>query len=382
MTTTLLKIDSADKIRVIFLSTDGGDIVRATGILYGNLINTRTPCTGKNIGKANETKPDEQAILEMNSTIVEKCSEGYVNATSWVLDTINEAEMRERIKAQTTDAPQAMLAKVYEEKYADFKNGVLCSPKLDGMRCMAVVPESGPIILWSRGGKQIDTMGHIIKDLEIMRTNGFYGTLDGELYYHDKGAENFQDIMKAIKKYRPGISENVQYWVYDIISTSGTAENRALAYGIAISGCNLNCIHVVPQFLVHSKKMADEYHEEFLSEGYEGTMLKNASSLYQPDKRSSDLLKLKDFQDAEYEIADIVPMERMPECGKVICRRTYGDGTWKVFTATPKMSYADRKELLDNKEKYIGRKATIQYFSLTDDGLPRFPIMKGVRIDV
>ena len=379
---THLKIDSADKIRVINLEPTDSGIKRTAGVYGGNLVETFTPCSPKNIGKSNETRLSDQIASEIISTVNEKCNEGYVCIPVSFDEGASEADIRKYIKENATAAPQAMLAKQYEEKYADFKNGVLCSPKLDGQRCMAVVPKSGDIILWSRGGKQIETMGHIVRDLEILRDNGFVGTLDGELYYHDKGAENFQDIMKAIKKYRPGTSEDVQYWVYDIISLTGTAQDRAFAYGVAIHGCNLTHIHVVPQFMVHSKRIADDFHEENLAQGYEGTMLKNALSLYQPDKRSSDLLKLKDFQDAEYQIVDIVPMERMPECGKVVCNRMYDDGTFKTFTATPKASYADRKELLDNKKDYIGKMATIQYFSLTDDGLPRFPVMKSIREDI
>jgi len=234
---TLLKIDSADKIRVITLESSDTGIQRTAGVYGGNLIETFTPTAPKNVGKINETTRHEQAELEIRGIVNEKCNEGYVNATEYVATWGSNitGELLDFIQKNQTKAPQAMLAKQYEEKYADFKGGVLCSPKLDGMRCMAVIPVSGPIVLWSRGGKQIDTMGHIIRDLELIRANGFTGILDGELYYHDKGAENFQDIMKAIKKYRPGISENVQYWVYDVVEPLLSAEFRARCYGQAIN---------------------------------------------------------------------------------------------------------------------------------------------------
>jgi ATP-dependent DNA ligase len=222
-------------------------------------------------------------------------------------------------------------------------------------------------------------MDHIRRELRVLREAGFVGTLDGELYFHDKGAENFQDIMKAIKKYRPGTSEQVEYWVYDIIDLSKTALIRADMYNELINNNDVPHIKSVPQHLCYHKGQVDMFHEQHLGDGFEGTMLKNANSYYQPDRRSSDLLKKKDFQDAEYMVIDIIPMEKKPECGIAVCQGQF-DG--QIFKATPKMSYEDRRDLLQNKHKYIGQKATVTFFSLTDDGLPRFPVLKGFRLDV
>jgi len=52
-----------------------------------------------------------------------------------------------------------------------------------------------------------------------------------------------------------------------------------------------------------------------------------------------------------------------------------------TFKAGFKYSHEDRKEFLTNKEKYIGKIANIRFFEYTDDGLPRFPIMFGIRGD-
>ena len=379
---TLLKIDSTGKIREITLRTAGNIIVRETGIYGGNLILTHTPCTGKNIGRANETTPEAQAILEVNSCVAEKCNEGYVNTEGWFnsrltdLSFFSETEIKVKIQAGMTSAPQAMLAKVYEPKYADYINGVLCSAKLDGMRCISVIPAEGEIVMWSRGGKKIDTMPHIMAELEILRSKGFTGTLDGELYIHDKDADNFQDVMKAIKKYRQGMSELVEYWIYDYIDSGMTAMNRVIKYA-EVRGAYLKNIRVLPQQLATTEEEVMEHHQKFLEAGYEGTMIKNCNSLYQQDKRSSDLLKLKNFSDKEFLIVGILPMDRKPECGLALCALN-GITDPRTFKATPKMSYANRKELLDNADKYIGSMATVSFFGLTDDGLPRFPVLKTI----
>ena len=372
--TTLLKIDSTDKIRVINMWTDGDLIKRETGVLGGNLIPSESPCMPKNVGRSNKTTGEEQAILEMESTVREKLNEGYVDATDWDLSNLADDEIKAKILDGVTAAPQAMLAKVYEPKYADYKNGVLVSAKLDGMRCMAVIPATGEIVLWSRGGKQIDTMPHIVHECEGLRASGFTGILDGELYVHDKQADNFQDVMKAVKKYRKGVSELVNYNVYELIHEEYDALFRYnLLARLIGTTAGIRSIVLVKQHLCYDPDSVIALHEEFLSEGYEGTMVKNAKSLYQQDKRSSDLLKLKNFQDAEFIIKDIVPMDRKPECGIVVIE---SDG--KIFKATPKMNYERRKELLDNRMNYIGATGTVSFFGLTDDGIPRFPVLKSI----
>ena len=45
------------------------------------------------------------------------------------------------------------------------------------------------------------------------------------------------------------------------------------------------------------------------------------------------------------------------------------------------MSHEERRELLVNKEDYIGKTAEIRYFEETDGGLPRFPVYVGIRLD-
>jgi hypothetical protein len=45
------------------------------------------------------------------------------------------------------------------------------------------------------------------------------------------------------------------------------------------------------------------------------------------------------------------------------------------------MSHEDRKELLKNKQNYIGKTAEVRFFEWTDEGNPRFPIMVGIRLD-
>ena len=47
--------------------------------------------------------------------------------------------------------------------------------------------------------------------------------------------------------------------------------------------------------------------------------------------------------------------------------------TQKTFNSNIKGTFEYLKEILENKEDYIGKYATIKFFQLTPDGIPRFP---------
>ena len=46
-----------------------------------------------------------------------------------------------------------------------------------------------------------------------------------------------------------------------------------------------------------------------------------------------------------------------------------------------KYSHEEREDFLTNKKKYIGKPAEIRFFEYTDAGIPRFPVMVGIRLD-
>jgi hypothetical protein len=72
----------------------------------------------------------------------------------------------------------------------------------------------------------------------------------------------------------------------------------------------------------------------------------------------------------------VKPSARYPDVGIVICESEAG-----IFGCGMKFSNEERKEILKNSEDYKGQIAEIRFFEFTDDGLPRFPICHGFRLD-
>ncbi|MEI7463709.1 MAG: efflux RND transporter permease subunit, partial [Candidatus Taylorbacteria bacterium] len=105
-----------NQFRVICGQTDGKKVV-----------NEWTTCVGMNIGKKNETSPDEQAVAEATSKWEKKKKTGYT-------DDITEVDT-------CTTYVEPMLAKNFKDRLnkIDWKLGVLVENKFNGNRAIATL---------------------------------------------------------------------------------------------------------------------------------------------------------------------------------------------------------------------------------------------------
>ena len=113
----------------------------------------------------------------------------------------------------------------------------------------------------------------------------------------------------------------------------------------------------------------------FVSQGYEGIMIRESSSTYEIGKRSNYLLKFKMFQTDEYEIIDVKEGTGRDK-GTAIWVCTVGD---HKFSVRPEGTIESRRTFLANKDRYIGKNLTVRFQNLTALGIPRFPVGVVVR---
>ena len=116
----------------------------------------------------------------------------------------------------------------------------------------------------------------------------------------------------------------------------------------------------------------DEYHEKFLEDGYEGSILRLDLGEYE-NKRSKQLLKKKDFIDEEFKIIDAEEGEggRAGTIGFFIMQHDKNKD--KTFKSNVKGDFDYLKDVWKNHKNYIGTMATVKYFNRTPDDIPRFP---------
>ena len=346
----IYKKDSSGKIRYLEISNEGHFVVQESGVVgTDNPVINRSACEAKNVGKINATTPESQAYIEAQAKITEKMRLGYFNS-------IEQAQEK-----GGKDFLLPMLAKDYKKELKKVTYPCYVQPKLDGMRALAVEEK-----LISRTGKLIDTLGHI--DLSSFEDL----VLDGELYAH---GFSFQENMKLIKKYRQGDTERVKYHVYDVVMNAPFSERLAVLENLR-STLNDDQIELVHTYKVDNEEEIRNYHIEFVAQGYEGTMIRHSDEGYTVNKRSSQLLKYKDFIDEVFTIIDIVPSESRPDQGVIVCASAKGS-----FNCGMKFSHFERKMMLTMKGEYIGQPAEVRFFEYTDGGLPRFPVCVGFRLD-
>ena len=299
-----------------------------------------------NVGRANERNSEEQAFFEFDAIIKKQLDAGFY---------------REGEKVDSW--PMPMLA----HKFKDHMNKVewpsYIQPKLNGMRMLFNGTDAR-----SRGNKEI--IPEVIEHLQF-DTGGFI--LDGELMLPNNVL--LQESMAAIKKYRPELSPLLMYHVYDIV-------DNELPYAMR-QQIIVDLMHDAPPNVVMVKTVActDEtavykQHTQFVSEGFEGTMIRNPSMAYEIGKRSYSLLKLKDFVDAEYRIVDVIDGAGS-DTGLAIFELETDSGA--RFNCRPEGTQSNRAELYINRKELVGKFLTVRYQELSRDGIPIFPVGVSIR---
>ena len=123
----------------------------------------------------------------------------------------------------------------------------------------------------------------------------------------------------------------------------------------------------VPTEVVLDYDEAVKAHNKNLKLGYEGSIYRSFDGKYK-GTRSWDLMKFKDFDDAEATIVgyEIGKGKRQGTLGKFIMQ----DDEGVTFGCPPGKGYdyKDLAEMLDNISHFIGERATFTYFQRTKAG--------------
>ena len=291
---------------------------------------------------------EQQIELEMRSRISRQMDKGYkIRRDEALMGSTNQMGLVNPMLAQKiTDVriTQPMLEYAYVQ------------PKFDGHRCL-ITKLNGDMMAYSRRGKAITTIGHILEDAYNWMQDG--DTLDGELYVH---GQPLQSISSLIKRDQAGSRALCYHW-YDIVAPQVFHNRWKLIQDLHANSTNPQ-IKLVPT--VRIEKMSEVYHwfKAYRISGYEGAMLRISNNVYEPARRSPQLLKVKERHDCEVTVIDM----RSSTQGWAILRAKMDAG--QEFDISAPGSVPEKTEVLLNRAKYIGRKLTIEYANLTADGLP------------
>lgn len=368
----LFKQTSTGAIQEWSISVKGNEIHTIYGQVGGKLQSTVDIIrVGKNVGRSNETTPEEQALSEAQSKWEKQVKKGYV-------EDLNRASQGD---TDHEGGINPMLAHKFSEQGHKIKYSAYVQPKLDGHRCIAII-EDGKCTLWSRTRKPINSVPHIVKELESVYKDGTH-IVDGELYNHSY-KNNFEAITSLIRQEEPHSNHTeVQFHVYDKAMPGGFADriktltNELHTHEKAVA--SLKYIIPVQTLTANDEEELMDAFENFLSIGYEGAMVRNVDGEYL-NKRSYDLQKIKEFEDAEFKIVGVEEGrgKLMGHAAKFICKMPSGE----EFRAKLKGNTSKLKEFFEDHSLWKDKMVTVKYQGITKYGLPRFPVAERLREDV
>ncbi len=397
---TLYKKTNTDAIQFWEISVEDTHVERPIGTMLAGTIVTKygqvgtdSPqetrdliVHGKNTGKKNGTTANEQAYLEAQAKWEKQKKKGYVET--------KEGAQNDELDALIEGGVEPMLAESYMDVVYDMRPGhengepqlvktkeskkikfpVLVQPKLDGIRCIAIVKD-GECTLWSRTRKPITSCPHIVQELEAaFETMDII--LDGELYNHDM-KDNFEKIVSLVRQEEPGEGyENIQYHVYDTINEE-PFKHRFAKLTRLFRMYEFYGIKMVQTDVAKTEEEGMALFVKHRKAQYEGAMFRNVDSLY-VNKRSMDLQKFKEFNDDEFVIVGIEEGrgKLAGHVGSFICV-TKED---KKFLAKLKGDTAQLKLYFENESMWKGKQLTVRYQGYTKkENVPRFPVGLAVR---
>jgi DNA ligase-1 len=358
----LYKRTSTGAIQTWQRELDGNRYRSISGQLDGAKVESGwTVCDGKNKGRSNETSGEQQAQLECDAAYVKKQAQGKYHAR---IEDIDEVKFF---------AP--MLAQDFKKFPVTTFSDVWSQPKLDGVRC--IVTRDG---MFTRQGKPIEACPHIFEALAELFDIDPDLVFDGELYT-DKLSDDFNEIISLVRKKGPDAArlkrakDMIEYHVYDLPSHPGGFEARSDELFRLINKYLPEGVIPVATTQVTNAVDMDSMYSLYMEQGYEGQMIRVGTNPYE-NKRSRQLLKRKEFNDDEFEIVAIFEGagNRTGMAGYI----TYKLPDGREFGSGIKGTHDYCRQLLADADKYVGGTGTVQFFNLTPDGIPRFPVTLAV----
>ena len=283
------------------------------------------------------------------------------------------------------------LAESYFKQKEGYLNGreFILTQKLDGTR-LAIIKENGITKCFSRQGQPVDGLTEILEDMKSFPDNI---VLDGELIAENPdnlpSDELFRLTMKVARK--DGNKKGLIFNCFDLISSKdfkrGISEERCISRKEKLSKLikEINPKHIIEVPMLYVGNDEDKIIEWLgwaKNNNMEGIMVNLANAPYEC-KRTKGILKVKVMQDMDLRV---IGFEE-------------GEGNFKGTLGRINVEFKDnivgvgsgfelsmRDEIWNNKDKYIGKIAKIQYFEVTKNQKDnkeslRFPVFKEWRFD-
>jgi len=272
------------------------------------------------------------------------------------------------------------LAQKFE--YKRMSQWVYVEPKLDGIRCLAVV-DGGDVKLFTRAGKLItnfdDTVG---KELSLLPS----GAYDGEIMSND-----FTDLMRQVYRKENKDVSDVYFAIFDYLTpeewrekgiTNSLKIRKNLLSGFINGAHKSKSLKYLKQvryepYLDPSEAQLKSEHDKWVEQGYEGIMIKDTDASYSFG-RDWSVMKYKAFFDADVKVIGLQEGtgKHQGKLGSFLV-------DYKGIEVRVGSGLNDelREQVWSDQDNVIGRTIEVRYQEETPDGSLRFPTFVCFRND-
>jgi ATP-dependent DNA ligase len=296
--------------------------------------------------------------------------------------------------AVTNPLINPQLCKTFDQEKFDWTGKeLIAEPKYDGLRAIVVV-DNGKAEAFSRNGKPLYNVDHILEELE-QRFTDITGSwvFDGEFYTKDWNL-SMGIVKSSVTKHAQ--SKEVRYHVWDLLTLEEwkdgksitTLDIRFATLQLMIELFDTQYTHCVEQVRVSNLDQARTAFCSYLDKGYEGIILKDPKSEYELGKRSKGWMKWKPLFDADLMVIEAYEGngKHAGRLGKVLLT---GQAEWKsnTYEVTTECGTGFNDE---ERERYwklwkqgelTGKIFEIQFQDITNDNAMRFPVFHRERSD-
>lgn len=395
----LVSRDSKGKIRVVEISYNWDDeqygfvIHRVTGLLGGKM--TEQPDIVILKGKASRTL-QQQVDLEYNSNKKKYLDKGYkelvLPLSEYTTESLNE--LLGEVRTGQDGVPKPQLAKQADKVTSKktFDKKYWGSRKIDGLRCLIYMGEDRELHTSSRGAMNYDAAMYEIlshPDLVELFNNNPGLIMDGECYKHGYSLQQLNSVART--QVTAVDYEVLQFYWYDIVDLNSDVTARINKINELANTLNLTFdperefksgelrIQLVPHVEISGWDNIEKLHNEYVSEGWEGLVIRLQTSLYGPNKRTNDWIKVKMYKQDTYKVIGIE--QGLRHYDDMVFVLETNDG--KQFKAKPFGDRNQKIEYTDNfEEKYKDHLGDVKYFYYSDEGTPLQPSFIAFRPDL
>jgi len=400
----LVSKDAKGKIRVAEISYDGNEatriytIYRYTGQYEGKM--TRQPDIYVDRGKATRNI-HEQVELQFNALVKGYRDKGYIELEK-ELDDYDIEDLHSlfgNAPVGSNGVVKPMLAKQADKvtKTSIFEKVWIASRKIDGLRCIIYLGDDNQLHTSSRGATNYDgAMFEILSHpalVRLFRENPGL-MLDGECYHHGYTLQQINSIARTQKVAKD--LEVLQFYWYDIVDLNSPfsgrlAKMKSLATMLEGYGSPIGWdpekeynedelrIQFVPQVEVKGWDNMMKLHNQYVSEGWEGLVIRDPDKPYKPNGRTNDMIKIKVYKDDCFKVVGKEAGLRGSEDMVFIMQMEDG----RTFKAKPFGDREQKEEYWNNfEERYNGHIGECKFFYYSDDGIPLQPAFKAFRDDL